>query len=247
VRCEGLGPLNFGHWSLFRISRFVLRIWPLGLRASAGGEMRKTNPISPGRRVNVQNEPNFGQRRKMSGGDAQPPIRSGAGSTKRRNVQNEPNSARAPGNGRGPAGAGAPPESDCAKRTQFLYCGLRIVRNEPNSSIGDCGFRDAYGLPPSARCGPIVRNEAKLGRTGVYGQGQSSCGAWLGRGVKRAKRTQFQRGVSSLKFQVSSRKSQASRPLTSHFTLQTPRPTLRGRGYVQNEPNLWVGGPGIAD
>jgi hypothetical protein len=53
--------------------------------------MRKTNPIWPGRRVNAQNEPNFGHRGKMSGGDAQPPIRSGAGSTKSRGVQNEAN------------------------------------------------------------------------------------------------------------------------------------------------------------
>jgi hypothetical protein len=57
VRCEGLGPLNFGHWSLFRPcsgrgsfprkreSSFVLRIWPLG--AHTGSEMRKTNPIWP--------------------------------------------------------------------------------------------------------------------------------------------------------------------------------------------------------
>jgi hypothetical protein len=59
--------------------------------ARPGGEVRKTNPIWPGRRVNAQNEPNFGHRGKMSGGDAQPPIRSGAGSTKSRGVQNEPN------------------------------------------------------------------------------------------------------------------------------------------------------------
>jgi hypothetical protein len=37
----------------------------------------------------------------------------------------------------------------------------------------------------------IVRNEAKLRWIGVYGQRQLSCGPWLGRGVKRAKRTQF--------------------------------------------------------
>jgi hypothetical protein len=36
-----------------------------------------------------------------------------------------------------------------------------------------------------------VRNEAKLGGTGVCGQRPSSCGAWPGRRVKRAKRTQF--------------------------------------------------------
>jgi hypothetical protein len=37
----------------------------------------------------------------------------------------------------------------------------------------------------------IVRNEAKPGQDGIYGQGQLSCRAWLGPGVKRAKRTQF--------------------------------------------------------
>jgi hypothetical protein len=36
----------------------------------------------------------------------------------------------------------------------------------------------------------IVQNKAKLGRTGVCGQ-RSSCGAGIGRRVKRAKRTQF--------------------------------------------------------
>jgi hypothetical protein len=73
VRCESLGPLNFDHWSLFRISRFVLRICPWGRgrmaeakcakrtqfgrrarkwarggrpRCSAGGRLCKTNPIS---------------------------------------------------------------------------------------------------------------------------------------------------------------------------------------------------------
>jgi hypothetical protein len=42
--------------------------------------------------------------------------------------------------------------------------------------------------------GENVQNEAKLGATGVYGQRGLSCGAWLGRGVKRAKRTQFAGG-----------------------------------------------------
>jgi hypothetical protein len=40
----------------------------------------------------------------------------------------------------------------------------------------------------------IVQNEAKLGVTGVWGQRRSPCGTWLGRGVKRAKRTQFGAG-----------------------------------------------------
>ncbi len=42
----------------------------------------------------MQNKPNLGHRGKMSGGDARPPIRSGAGSTRRRNVQNEANFGR---------------------------------------------------------------------------------------------------------------------------------------------------------
>jgi hypothetical protein len=37
----------------------------------------------------------------------------------------------------------------------------------------------------------IVQNEAKLGWNGVCGQRLLSCGPWLGRGVKCAKRTQF--------------------------------------------------------
>jgi hypothetical protein len=133
----------------FSIAHWGLRIERGRLRAGAGGKMRKTNPIWPGGRINVRNEPNFapaqatggrncpkrsqtwgewGRRAKatvvwsvarpgsetcktnpilgpgaprfrigdcglqeMSGGDAQPPIRSGAGTTKSRIVQNEPN------------------------------------------------------------------------------------------------------------------------------------------------------------
>jgi hypothetical protein len=48
----------------------------------------------PGRRVSAQNKPNLAHQRKMSGGNAQPPIRPGAGCTKSRSVQNEPNLAR---------------------------------------------------------------------------------------------------------------------------------------------------------
>jgi hypothetical protein len=46
---------------------------------------------------------------------------------------------------------------------------------------------------PRSRCltEEIVQNEAKLGDTGVYGQRSLSYGAWLGRGVKRAERSQF--------------------------------------------------------
>jgi hypothetical protein len=87
----------------------------------------------------MQNKPNFGQRSRMSGGDAQP--------TKRRNAQNEPNLAR---------------------RTR------RGWRKTP------------YGVTTN---GGTVQNKAKLGGTGVCGQ-RMSRGAWPGRTVKRAKRSQ---------------------------------------------------------
>jgi hypothetical protein len=108
-------------------------------------------------------------------------------------VQNEPNLARAPGNGRGPAGRDARPESDCAKRTQFRPPGggrrRANAQNEPNLGIEPCETN-----PISSRRGrlteEIVQNEAKPGATGVCGKRQSR-GAWLGRGVKCAKRTKF--------------------------------------------------------
>jgi hypothetical protein len=43
----------------FATADWGLRIERGRLRAGAGGKMRKTNPIWPGRRVNVRNEPNF--------------------------------------------------------------------------------------------------------------------------------------------------------------------------------------------
>jgi hypothetical protein len=58
-------------------------------------------------------------------------------------------------------GRGAPPGSNCAKRSQFFDFGLRIV---------DCGLET--GLRPE----PIVRNEPNLPQ--VSGNG---CG-WLGPG-----------------------------------------------------------------
>jgi hypothetical protein len=65
------------------------------------------------------------------------------------------------------AGCGRVPQAKCAKRTQF---------------------------PPALRhaAEDIVQNEAKLGGIGAGGQ-RPSRGAWLGRGVKCAKRTQFGR------------------------------------------------------
>jgi hypothetical protein len=105
----------------------------------------------------------------------------------------KPNSARAPGSRRGPAGRDARPESDCAKRTQFRPPGggrrRANAQNEPNLGIEPCETN-----PISSRRGrlteEIVQNEAKPGATGVCGKRQSR-GAWLARGVKCAKRTQF--------------------------------------------------------
>jgi hypothetical protein len=97
-----------------------------------------------------------------------------------------------------------------------------------------------------------VQNEAKLGRTGVYGQRLPSCGAWLARGVKRAKRTQSGLGarewtrvggtamsrrsaivqneanfeVTSFQFEVPGVRSERSNQRCSDFTLHTSDFTL---------------------
>jgi hypothetical protein len=121
--------------------------WKMPAGADAGGQMRKTKPISPGRRVNAQDKPNFWQRRKKSGGDAQP--------TKGRSVQNEPNLARAPGNGRGLAGRDARPEGDCTKRSQFRRrlpsAGADGSARRPGTPIAI--HRDWEGLPPAKQSG----------------------------------------------------------------------------------------------
>ncbi len=99
------------------------RLWIGGGRlwAGAGGQMRKTNPIGgPGAQDCGLEE--------VSGGDGQP--------TKRRSVENEPNLARAPGNGRGLAGRDVPAAGDCAKQSQFLPATgawrKKSCKNEPN-------------------------------------------------------------------------------------------------------------------
>jgi hypothetical protein len=92
--------------------------------------MHKTNPMWLGRRVDAQNKPNLGQRGKKSGAlgaerhcvSGQPPIRSGAGSTKRRNVQNEPNLL-----------AGGPTIADCGLKGPGRGLYPRPgAQNEPN-------------------------------------------------------------------------------------------------------------------
>jgi hypothetical protein len=66
------------------------------------------------------------------------------------------------------------------RKTNPIWPGRRVnAQNEPN-------LGQAAGVPRR-----IVQNEAKLRGTGAYGQRQLPCGLWLGRGVTRAKRTQF--------------------------------------------------------
>jgi hypothetical protein len=126
----------------------------------------------------VQNEPNSGRGRKMSGGDAQP--------TKRRSVRNEPNFAR-------PAGK--------MRRTNrnveiLVYLGKVVMwavvrparemcKTNPIWTARAWGGRTGVSGQEGPPCRPltshfkpqtahfpteIVRNEAKLGQDGVCGQ-----------------------------------------------------------------------------
>jgi hypothetical protein len=66
-------------------------------------------------------------------------------------------------------------------------------KNKPNFGELAGAWNPHYSTIPSFHhSNPIsvVRNEAKLGWTGGYGKRRLSRAAWLGRGVKRAKRTQ---------------------------------------------------------
>jgi hypothetical protein len=111
---------------------------PIGEVSSLTSERRacETNPISPvgqdcGER-NAQNEPN--SRRGRVG--------------RRANVQNKPNLGQ----------PGRRPGVNCAKRSQFLDCGLRIG-NRPAAGRRSCG------LLPSACGGQNVQNEPNSRRT----------------------------------------------------------------------------------
>jgi hypothetical protein len=124
------------------------------------------------------------------------------------------------------------------------------VQNEPKLGwTGVCGKRlsacEAWSEtcktnPISPRRGrpleEIVQNKAKLGGTRVCGQERSARRAWFGRGVKRAKRTQFgSPGAGAggqtcktnpiwkrrFKFEVSSVRPEESGVQASGFTLQT--------------------------
>jgi hypothetical protein len=98
-----------------------------------------------------------------------------------------------------------PTGSKYAKRTQFPagggwdeapggVGGASSMQNEANFGVKAC---ETNPISPGRRglAEENVQNEAKLGWTGVYGKRGLSCGARLGRGVKRAKRSQFPAGA----------------------------------------------------
>jgi hypothetical protein len=99
---------------------------------------------------------------------------------RRANAQNKPN----PADRRRVSGGGRPTrkEPKRAEQSQFRAARGRLpwrsVRNEAN-----------FGRPGRVT-EESVQNEAKLGGTGVLGQ-RVPYGPWPGRGVRRAKRTQF--------------------------------------------------------
>jgi hypothetical protein len=101
----------------------------------------------------------------------------------------------------------------------------RSVQNEPNL------------VRPGRLMEGIVQNKAKLGQTGACGQ-RSSCGPWLGRLVKRAKRTQF----GPARRRAGGEMCKTNPILLSGQMVGTAHPTKRGgslrRGIVQNEPNF---------
>ncbi len=90
-----------------------------------------------------------------------------------------------------------------------------------------------------------MQNKAKLGWTGVCGQRLLSRGAWLGRGVKRAKRTQLvgrrphdcglRIGDCGLEDAGRGRSPEAKCAKQTQFC---PARTRVAKGIVQNEPNL---------
>jgi hypothetical protein len=95
-------------------------------------------------------------------------------------------------------------------RESFKFEVSSVKQERPGPTIVDCGFRiadwktQAGGghrrlnaqnepnfAPAGMADGGIAQNKAKLGMTGVCGKRLSSRGPSPGRGVKRAKRTQF--------------------------------------------------------
>jgi hypothetical protein len=107
----------------------------------------------------------------------------------RHNAQNKPNLAR--------------PEGESGKQTQFRPPAEGVGWGRPSpDQVGGQALRRAEScetkpiLPgPRRLTEGIVQNEAKLRRIGPCRQRRSSRGPWGGRGVKRAKRTQFGRSA----------------------------------------------------
>jgi hypothetical protein len=126
------------------------------------------------------------------------------------------------------------------------------VQNEPNSApVGRWRRRTNAQNEPNLACRgrrteEIVQNEAKLEWIGVYGQRQLPCGAWLGRRMKRAKRTKL-RGpeahdceLVAADWRTPAVGVQAGQsPVLPNIPSSHSRPRNRGRKEnVQNEPNL---------
>jgi hypothetical protein len=76
--------------------------------------------------------------------------------------------------------------SDCAKRTQFGPRARKWARTAGAAERELCETNPIW--PGRMVC---AQNKAKLGGTEANRQRRSACRAWPGRGVKRAKRTQF--------------------------------------------------------
>ena len=121
--------------------------------------------------ASARNEANLGRRRKKSGGDAQP-IRLSlrAGSTKSRNVQNEPNFP--------------PPKGNRAKRTRVGSAGHGVPDGASSVELQVSGQEGLPCRPLTSNFKPqtshfppeIVQNEAKLG--GDWGMWAEAVVVW---------------------------------------------------------------------
>jgi hypothetical protein len=118
------------------------------------------------------------------------------------------------------------PEDRSRKTKPISGSGGRSRSGTPNPRSGRgqalrraeaCKTNPIYRRPGRLTKG-IVQNEAKLGGNGACGQRRLPCGAWLGWGVKRAKRTQFYPSAREW-----ARAARAARP--------------RRRAVVRNEAN----------
>jgi hypothetical protein len=147
-------------------------------------------------------------------------------------VQNEPNLPP----------AGAVDGENCAKRSQTwgnwgMWTKAVVVLGVARPGSETCKTNPIW---PGRRLVPEenVRNAAKLGGPGVCGQKRLSCRAWLGLGVKRAKRTQF--GPAGGRCRRKLRETKPNLGQLGHVGKGRRRV---GRwwareGNVQNEPNL---------